>query len=129
MTVNVLNGQTEFATSHITVGLCSLNGQIRMTIEANTVENVTDDLRAIEINRYVNQLEHLKRIQFPSLDNKYVDMLIGLDYPDLHQSLYEVHGKPGEPIARLTPFGWTCVGNFEMIEGKSHMIHTFLLHQ
>jgi hypothetical protein len=24
--------------------------------------------------------------------------------------LHEVHGEKGEPIARLTPLGWTCVG-------------------
>ena len=37
-------------------------------------------------------------------------MLIGLDYADLHNARPEVCGKPGEPIARLTPLGWTYVG-------------------
>ena len=39
-------------------------------------------------------------------------MLIGLDYLELHISLREVYGKPGNPIARLTPLGWTCIGYF-----------------
>ena len=37
-------------------------------------------------------------------------MLIGLDCADLHYSLQDVRGEPGQPIARLTPLGWTCVG-------------------
>ena len=37
-------------------------------------------------------------------------MLIGIDYADLHLSKKEIHGEPGQPIARLTPLGWTCVG-------------------
>ena len=40
-----------------------------------------------------------------------VDVLIGLDCADLHCTLQEVRGRPGEPIARLTPLGWTCIGN------------------
>ena len=37
-------------------------------------------------------------------------MLIGLDCTDLHFSLQDIRGEPGQPIARLTPLGWTCVG-------------------
>ena len=42
-----------------------------------------------------------------------VDMLIGLDCIDLHLALQEVRGRPGQPIDRLTPLGWTCVGNLD----------------
>ena len=38
-------------------------------------------------------------------------MLIGLDCADLVYATEEVRGKPGEPIARLTPLGWTCIWN------------------
>ena len=38
-------------------------------------------------------------------------MLIGLDNAHLHQTLREVPGNVGQPIARLTPLGWTCIGN------------------
>ena len=38
-------------------------------------------------------------------------MLLGLDCADLLYAIQEVRGKPGEPIARLTPLGWTCIGN------------------
>ena len=45
-----------------------------------------------------------------------MDVLIGLDCSDLHFSVKDVRGNPGEPVARLTPLGWTCVG---AIEGQS----------
>ena len=38
-------------------------------------------------------------------------MLLGLDCADLLYAMQEVRGKPDEPIARLTPLGWTCIGN------------------
>ena len=40
-----------------------------------------------------------------------VDMLLGLDCADLIYAIQEVRGKPEESIARLTPLGWTCIGN------------------
>ena len=40
-----------------------------------------------------------------------VDVLIGLDCLDIHFATEEVRGRPGEPVARLTPLGWTCIGN------------------
>ena len=38
-------------------------------------------------------------------------MLIWVDYPDFHFSLRDIRGKPGQPIARIIPLGWTCIGN------------------
>ena len=54
---------------------------------------------------------HLKDIDFPVKGKcPIVDMLIGLDLASLHCAIKEVRGEPGEPIARLTPLGWTCIG-------------------
>ena len=39
-----------------------------------------------------------------------MDILIGIDLADLHYSIQDIRGKPGKPIARLTPLGWTCIG-------------------
>ena len=38
-------------------------------------------------------------------------MLIGVDHADLHCSYKDVCGEPGQPIARQTPLGSTCIGN------------------
>ena len=42
-----------------------------------------------------------------------MDILIGVDAIDLHKTIEEVQGGPGEPIARRTPLGWTYVGSLE----------------
>lgn len=47
-------------------------------------------------------------------------MLIGVDQADLLYSLKDVKGRSGEPIARLTPLGWTCIGN---PDGKAERIY------
>ena len=118
--VNVLNGEIEtFETMPVNVGLESLNGQINMNIDVLTATNVTGNLKAIDWNRYSDKWSHLKGIRFPTLGQKQkVDLLIGVDYANLHMSYTEVCGNPGEPIARLTPLGWTCIGdpNPEAIE-------------
>ena len=36
-------------------------------------------------------------------------MLIGLDCADLHFSFKDICGAPGQPVACLTPLGWTCI--------------------
>ena len=62
--------------------------------------------------KYKKQWPHLKSIDFQRCATKpIVDILIGQDCPSLHYALKEVRGNPGEPVARLTPLGWTCIGN------------------
>ena len=50
-----------------------------------------------------------------------------MDQADLLYSLKDMKGQPGEPIARLTPLGWTCICN---PDGRAERIHanvTFFL--
>ena len=57
---------------------------------------------------------HLKNLPFHKLGpTSTVDVLIGLDCADLHFSFKDVRGKPGQPVARLTPLGCTCIGAME----------------
>ena len=55
-------------------------------------------------------MEPHQRYEFPEPSRKkYIDVLLGIDYPQFHTSIKEVKGKNGDPVARLTPLGWTCV--------------------
>lgn len=77
----------------------------------------------VDWNKFKKQWPHLKNIDFLSSPKRpIVDMLIGLECADLLYAIEEVRGRPGEPIARLTPLGWTCIGN----PGSEHQqaIHT-----
>ena len=38
-----------------------------------------------------------------------------LDSADLYHSFKDVRGEPSQPIVRLTPLGWTRVGNLGQI--------------
>jgi len=112
VTVNLLNGKTEtFRTRSVDICIESENREFKMNIVANTTKNVTGSLKAVDWNEHSDKWEHLQGIAFPSVTKKSkVDLLIGIDYSDLHMSLREIKGESGDPIARLTPLGWTCVG-------------------
>ena len=127
--VNVLNGNTEtFETMPVSVKLESLNGQCQVDMSVFTADKVTGNLKAVNWSEYKNKWDHLKQIQFPKLSSRpVIDLLIGTDYSDLHYSLRDIKGQPGEPIARLTPLGWTCIGSPEdsHIEGQETHFSTF----
>jgi len=50
-------------------------------------------------------------------------VLIGLGCADFHFSFKDVRGKPGQPVAGLTPLGWTCIGPLE--DGQGHVQANF----
>eukprot|EP00795_Rhopilema_esculentum_P003689 gene3689-14952_t len=68
-------------------------------------------MKVIQWSHLADKWPHLKHIDFPDTGLRpIVDLLIGIDYLDMHYSYEEVRGQEGEPIARRTPLGWTCVG-------------------
>ena len=111
--VNVLNGQVEtFESKPVDFELYSTNGSVNMKVNAYTANKVTGDMGVFDWNKCKNRWPYLKNIAFPhSTKRNMVDLLIGLDCAYLHCAIEEVKGKPNEPIARLTPLGWTCIGN------------------
>ena len=112
VTVGVLNGQKEtFVTTPVTMKLMSLDRREAVDLKVYTVDQVTGSMKATDWSKESCKWPHLKDIDFPSLGKqRKVDLLIGLDQPGLHFALRDVRGGPGEPVARLTPLGWTCVG-------------------
>ena len=111
--VNVLNGHVEtLDTTPIEVILQSTNEKINMKISTFTTERVTGSIGIIEWKDHAKTWSHLKGIKLPRCGScLIIDVLIGTDYADLHFSHKDVRGNPGEPMAQLTPLGWTCVGN------------------
>ena len=85
-------------------------------------------MEVVNWRRYQSKWKHLQDIEFPQVGPRTtVDLLIRVDQADLLYSLKDVKGRPGEPIARLTPLGWTSIGN---PDGKAERIHanfTFFL--
>ena len=61
-----------------------------------------------------------------------MDLLIGVDYAELHYSFKDDRGQPGEPVARLTPLGWTCSGTVSGLRGGDHQssfAHTYFVRE
>ena len=79
----------------------------------------------IDWRKKKDEFSYLKAIPFPALGKRpHVDMLIGSDCIEVHRALMEVIGMPGQPIARLTPLGWTCVGR--LVKGTSMGSESFV---
>ena len=121
--VNVLNGQVEtFETTPVECILESLCGK-SFKITALTTNQVTGNMRVTDWSTCADRWPHLKGIAFQQLGSRpIVDLLIGLDSVDLHYSFKDIKGEPGQPIARLTPLGWTCVG--DLGETDQHSVTT-----
>lgn len=61
-----------------------------------------------------------------------MDLLIGVDYAELHYSFKDVRGQPGEPVARLTPLGWTCTETVSGLTGgdlQSNFAQTYFVRE
>lgn len=83
-----------------------------MNVNAYTANRDTGNLTVVDWKKYKSRWVHLQNIDFPHTSKRpVVDILIRVDCADLLCAISEVRGGPGEPIARLTPLGWTCVGN------------------
>ena len=110
--VNVLHRECKsFQIMPVEFGLESVNGDVDIMVTAHTMKRVTGNMKVIQWSQYADNWSHLKHIEFPDTGLRpIVDLLIGIDYLHLHSSYKEVRGQDGEPIARRTPLGWTCVG-------------------
>jgi len=90
------------------------NKRASVLMTAFTTDRVTGLMPAVNWKGHAANWDHLKGMPFPKVvDRQIIDVLIGSDTSDLHLSLQDVHGDPGDPIASLTPLGWTCVGRTE----------------
>ncbi len=97
----------------------SLDGNIRVRLGCRILDHLCDGLRPQNWSDKKGRWSHLAGIEFPRIDgSKTVDIVIGSDHPELTMSLEEVLGQPGEPVARLTPLGWTCTGMVEMLQSQ-----------
>ena len=129
LTVNVLNDNQQILdTTVVEFMISSCEGKVSKLASAYTDERVTGNMQVVDWSKYKHKWKHLKGIKFPQVGPRpIVDLLIGVDQADLLYSLRDVRGEPGEPIARLTPLGWTCIGNPEVPVERTQTSFTFFL--
>ena len=117
-----------FETTPIDCALESLDGK-SYNITAFTTHRVTRNMNVIDWNVCSQKWSHLKLgLKFHNLGSRpIVDILIGLDCVDLHYSIKDIKDKPDQPISRLTPLGWMCVGALgDKIGPMTHFATTYL---
>lgn len=115
----LVNKATKLDSGLVGVTISSLDGNVQAKIGVRTLGEMCDGLVAPNWHSLRDQWDHLRGIEFPKVaGRKKVDLLIGSDHPELTLSLEERIGKPGEPVARRTPLGWTCVGALMPQEGS-----------
>ena len=99
-----------------------------MNVTAYTSNRVTGNMSVIDWNGFKRRWSYLRNIYFPWPSTRpTVDILIGLDTIDLHCAIAEVTSRPREPIGRLSPLGWTCIGNRGM-NYRSYSKEALVLH-
>ena len=112
VSISTMNGNVKtYQTMPVVCELLSCDGTSKHSVSAYTTNKVTGNMRPIEWRVNAKEWPHLRNIKFPKLGPRaIIDILIGADHPHLHRALEEINGKSGEPIARKTPLGWTCIG-------------------
>ena len=92
ITTSILNDRTEtFVTMPVELGLESTDGNIDMILSAYTATKVTGDLQVVDWQKVGSSWSHLQSIDFPkTVSPPIVDILIGMDYPNLHFSHKDV---------------------------------------
>ena len=97
----------------VAVTLESLDQGTQAKIGVRTLNTMCEGLVAPDWRKLKQKWPHLQGIDFPKIAGRQkVDLLVGSDHPELTLALEERVGKVGEPVARKTPLGWTCVGSF-----------------
>ena len=89
-------------TSDVEFEISGLSGSKKFKITAITTRNVVGDTEIIKWDYHKKFYPHLKNIEFGQTKSSKIDLLIGIDHPDLHLSIKEKRGNVGEPIARLS---------------------------
>ena len=99
----VLNGKLEtLDVMPVELIVESLDGKVKDEVSMFTVKQVTGGMKVVNCNKH--KWNHIKEITFPEpASKKYIDILLGMDYPQFHTSVKDGKGKKEDPVARLTP--------------------------
>ena len=114
VSVNDLNENVEtFDSMPVSLTLESWDGNVKIPFQALTCPCwVTRTHKILDWQRYLSKWPHLSVCKFSDpVADPMVDLLIGQAQIDLHFSKCNVKEDPEEPVARLGPLGWSCIGH------------------
>jgi hypothetical protein len=109
MKVTVFNHQVDIDSYRVELHLASIDGSKTVTISAYAVKDLAKHMPVTDWSREKNSFSHLQNVPFESLPSeRSINLLIGYDHAALLEFSEMRKGTPGQPIARLTPLGWSC---------------------
>ena len=109
MKITMFDQQVDIDSYRVTLHLASIDGSHTVTIAAYVVQDLATQLPVVDWSNEKKKFSHLQTVPFERLPtDKSISLLIGSDFKYLLESSETRVGTPGQPIACLTPLGWTC---------------------
>ena len=109
MKITMFDQQVDIDSYRVTLHLASIDGLQTVTITAYVVQDLATQLPVVDWSNEKKKFSHLQTVPFEQLPNdKSISLLIGSDYKSLLEISKTRVGTLGQPIACLTPLGWTC---------------------
>ncbi len=113
---------TTFQTITAPLRVGNAEGTWKKPITAQVMKKPAGNYRPFDWTEKKRSFPHLQAVPvLPPVSSGRVDVLIGNLYPHLLMSLSEIAGvvEQNEPIARLTPLGWTITGPTTAASGET----------
>jgi len=109
MKVKMFNQHFDIDSYRVELVLTSTDRLSSITITACAVQDLAKHVDVIDWSKEKHKFSHLKKVPFETLPSeRSINLLIGYDHAGLFKPSEMRAGTPGQPIARLTPLGWTC---------------------
>ena len=110
-----LDRKVPIDTQCVEVILQNYDATVTETLIAWTIPDLAKGTKVCNWAVEKSNFGHLKFIDLPNIPkDACIELLIGTNYPDMFIPHKYKQGKPGQPFAVKTKFGWTVIG------GKPH---------
>ena len=95
-----------------------------VNLKAWSLASICQPIETVPWPEIKSKWRHLEKLDLKSVGGE-VDILLGLDHADLLVPLEVKTGRPKEPVAKKTSFGWTAVGPIGRCNTR-HRVHHVL---
>ena len=122
--VSTITGEKEISGEKGMLRILSVDGTTSLDLTCLSTDKIPVDETSMAGHDELMRYDYLKDVSLPIDRNSSVDILIGSDHAYLIETQLEVRrGKPNEPVAIRTPFGWTVSGPTLKLQQYSHHIN------
>ena len=106
--------QQSYCSEVLDLKVMSIDHEVIVPVQAKVIPRATFNLKPINWEEKKQLWSHLRGIKFPEFVDEEVHVILGNKHPIFHRCLTEVNGrKPDDPVARLTPLGWSVIGKIQ----------------